>query len=115
MEYRSLGNTGLKVSVLSYGTSPLGGVFGNTDDDKGVRAVHAAVEGGINFVDVSPYYGVTKAEKVLGRALKEIARDRYYLATKVGQYADGVFDFSAQRVIASVDESLCGSMWIMSI
>lgn len=105
MHYRALGHTGLHVSILSYGASPLGGVFRETDDSEGIRAVHTALDLGINFIDVSPYYGVTKAETVLGKALKTVKRDRYYLATKVGQYADGVFDFSAARVKRSLDES----------
>jgi len=105
MQYRPLGQTGLTVSVLSYGASPLGGVFRATDDSEGVRTVHTALDLGINFIDTSPYYGATKSETVLGKALREIKRDRYYLATKVGQYGDGVFDFSAARVRASLDES----------
>ena len=106
MDYRVLGRTGLRVSALSFGGSSLGGGFHDIDEADGVRAVHAAVDHGVNFIDTSPYYGVTKAEAVLGRALKEIPRDRYYLATKVGQYGNDVFDFSAARVIRSVDESL---------
>jgi L-galactose dehydrogenase len=105
MNYRQLGRTGLNVSVLSYGASPLGGVFRNTDDREGIRTVHTALDLGINFIDVSPYYGATKAETVLGKALKGVARDRYLLATKVGQYGDGIFDFSAARVKTSLDES----------
>ncbi len=105
MQYRPLGQTGLNVSILSYGASPLGGVFRNTDDQEGIRTVHTALDLGINFIDVSPYYGATKAETVLGRALRGIARDRYILATKVGQYDDGQFDFSAARVTRSLDES----------
>lgn len=105
MHYRLLGQTGLNVSVLSYGASPLGGVFRDTDDREGVRTVHAALDLGINFIDVSPYYGATKAEVVLGQALRGIARDRYILATKVGQYGDGQFDFSATRMARSLDES----------
>ncbi len=105
MLYRPLGSTGLNVSVLSYGASPLGGVFRETDDREGIKTVHTALDLGINFLDVSPYYGATKAESVLGRALKEIRRDRYFLATKVGQYGDGLFDFSATRVKSSLDES----------
>src|SRR5205823_15037940 len=106
MQYRALGTTGLNVSTLSFGASSLGGVFAPIDESDGVRAVHVAVDHGINFIDVSPYYGATKAETVLGRALKQIARDRYFLATKVGQYGEGDFDFSAARVTQSVDESL---------
>src|SRR6266542_4235603 len=105
MHYRSLGRTGLNVSVLSFGASSLGGVFHPIDEKEGVRCVHTAIDLGINFVDVSPYYGATKAETVLGRALREIKRDRYLLATKVGQYGEGEFDFSAARVTRSLDES----------
>ena len=106
MEYRVLGKTGLKVSALSFGASPLGSVFRPVDEAEGIRAVHTAIDLGINLIDVSPYYGLTKAETVLGQALKEIRRDRYYLATKVGRYGDDVFDFSAGRVTASLDDSL---------
>lgn len=105
MHYRPLGQTGLNVSVLSYGASPLGGVFRDTDDREGIRTVHTALDLGINFIDVSPYYGATKAETVLGQALRGIARDRYILATKVGQYGASQFDFSAARVTRSLDES----------
>lgn len=106
MLQRPLGNTGLNVSVLSFGASSLGGVFRDIDEQEGVRTVHAALDGGINFIDVAPYYGVTKAETVLGKALREVRRDRYHLATKVGQYAQDLFDFSAARVTRSVDESM---------
>ena len=106
MEYRPLGRTGLEVSVLSYGASPLGGVFGDNDEDRGIRTVHTALDLGINYIDVSPYYGNTQAETVLGKALKGIRRDTYILATKVGRFGPGEYDYSAQRVIASVDESL---------
>jgi L-galactose dehydrogenase len=106
MEYRVLGKTGLKVSALGFGASPLGGVFGSIDESDGIRAVHTAIEFGINYLDVSPAYGVTKAEVVLGKALKEIPRDAYYLCTKVGNYGNSNYDFSAERVIASLDESL---------
>lgn len=105
MQYRKLGNTGLNVSVLSYGASSLGGVFRQTDDSEGIRSVHVSLDHGINFIDVSPYYGATRAETVLGKALKGVARDRYILATKVGQYGEGEFDFSAARVVRSLDES----------
>jgi L-galactose dehydrogenase len=106
MEYRVLGKTGLKVSVLSFGASSLGSVFRQIDENEGIRTVHTALDLGINLIDVAPFYGLTKAETVLGRALKGVSRDRYYLATKVGRYGQADFDFSAKRVTASVDESL---------
>jgi aryl-alcohol dehydrogenase-like predicted oxidoreductase len=109
MEYRELGKTGMHLSVLSYGASSLGGVFHELDEKEGIMAVHTAIEHGINFIDVSPYYGYTKAEIVLGKALKQIGREKYYISTKVGRYGNnGVksYDYSAVTVLKSVDESL---------
>jgi L-galactose dehydrogenase len=106
MKYRKLGSTGLEVSVLGFGGSSLGSVFGDIDEQEGIRTVHVAVDNGINLIDTSPYYGETKAEMVLGRALHEIPREKYLLATKVGRYGVDDFDFSAARVGQSVDESL---------
>ena len=106
MDYRLLGNTGLKISNLSFGASSLGGVFHSVTRENCLKTVHTALDLGINFIDVSPFYGLTKAETELGIALKGISRDNYYLATKVGRYGMDIFDFSAKRVTASVDESL---------
>ena len=109
MIYNELGKTGMKLSSLSYGASSLGGVFHDVREAEGIKAVHTAVDNGINLIDVSPYYGYLKAEKVLGKALKEIDRSRYYLSTKVGRYGkDGVntWDYSARRATESVYESM---------
>jgi L-galactose dehydrogenase len=106
MKYRILGKTGLEVSILSFGASSLGSVFRPINEAEGIRAVHVALDLGVNFVDCSPFYGLTKAETVLGKALKGISRDKYVLATKVGRYGEDLFDFSAERVTKSVDESL---------
>ena len=106
MKYRHLGHTGILVSELGYGASPLGGVFGEISVTDGIQAVHTALALGINFLDVSPYYGLTRAETVLGKALEGIPRDSYCLATKVGRYGEDQFDFSAERVTCSVEESL---------
>ena len=109
MEYRDLGQTGMKISHLSFGASSLGSVFRETNEKESFEAVEAAIDGGINFIDVSPYYGHYKAETVLGKALRNIPRDKYYLSTKVGRYGkDGVntWDYSAKRVTDSVYESM---------
>jgi L-galactose dehydrogenase len=106
VEYRTLGKTGLDVSVLSFGASSLGSVFRPINEEDGIRSVHVALDMGVNFIDCSPFYGLTKAETVLGKALKTIPRDKYVLATKVGRYGEDEFDFSAERVTKSVDESL---------
>lgn len=79
MNYNEIGKTGMRVSNLSFGASSLGGVFHDIREAEGIKAVYTAVENGMNFIDVSPYYGHYKAETVLGKALKEIPRDKYYL------------------------------------
>lgn len=99
----------MKVSALSFGASSLGGVFHNIDEGRAVDAVYTAIDCGMNFIDVSPYYGHYKAETVLGKALKNIDRSKYYLSTKVGRYGkDGknTWDYSAKRVTDSVYESM---------
>lgn len=106
MQYRALGQTGLNVSALSFGASSLGSVFKNIDEKEGIRTVHEALDLGINLIDVSPYYGLTKAETVLGKALQTARRDRFILSTKTGRYGENEFDFSADRIFRSVDESL---------
>lgn len=108
MIYKTLGKTGLKVSIIGFGASPLGQEFGSIDPAEGTRAVHYAIERGINYFDVAPYYGRTLAETRLGEALVGY-RDKVVLATKVGRYDKDLntgFDFSASRVFQSVDESL---------
>lgn len=106
MEYRTLGRTGLSVSALSYGASPLGGVFGEIDELEGIRSVHMAIDAGINLIDVSPFYGETKAEAVLGKALLQGHRDKVTLATKAGRIGMEEFDFSKKAMKRSIDESL---------
>ena len=105
MEYRTLGATGLRVSRLGFGASPLGNEFGDAGSSECTRAVHAAIDLGINYFDVAPYYGRGLAEERLGSAL-EGRRDSIVLATKCGRYGPADFDFSAVRVAGSVEESL---------
>ena len=109
MRYTELGKTGMKISHICFGASSLGSVFRATKESESFAAVEAAIEGGINFIDVSPYYGHYKAETVLGKALKRIPRDKYFLSTKVGRYGkDGVntWDYSGKRATESVYESM---------
>ncbi len=108
MIYKTLGRTGLQVSIVGFGASPLGAEFGSIDPAEGARAVHYAIERGINYFDVAPYYGRTLAETRLGEALVGY-RDKVILATKVARYdldMETGFDFSAKRVTESVNESL---------
>ncbi len=109
MKFHEIGKTGMVVSELSFGASSLGSVFRSTREEEALEAVYTAIEGGMNFIDVSPYYGHYKAETVLGKALRNIPREKYYLSTKVGRYGkDGVntWDYSAKRAQESVYESM---------
>lgn len=109
MEYREIGKTGMIVSNISFGASSLGGVFRSVKEGEGVETVYAAIDSGINFIDVSPYYGHLKAEIILGKALKHIDRKKYYLSTKVGRYGkEGInfWDYSSKKARESVFESM---------
>lgn len=109
MKYNALGNTGLSTSILSYGASSLGSVFHETDDTESRKVVEYVIKNGINYIDTAPWYGHGKSERVLGKALASIPRKSYYLATKVGRYlpeVENMFDFRAEKVLSSVDESL---------
>jgi L-galactose dehydrogenase len=111
MKYNLLGKTQLKVSALSFGSSALGGVFTTVDESTAIKAVHAALDAGINYFDTAPAYGATKSEIVLGKALKGISRDKYILSTKIGKYAapiagqPDVLDYSEKRTYQSIQES----------
>ena len=67
MKYNLLGKTDLRVSCLSYGASPLGSVFGPVREDDGIATVHAALDCGINLIDVSPFYGLTQSGDAPGQ------------------------------------------------
>ncbi|QMV18351.1 hypothetical protein GOB94_06375 [Granulicella sp. 5B5] len=105
MEYRLLGRTGIEVSTIGFGAAPLGDVYGHVDAGEAMAAVQEAIDSGITLFDVSPYYGRTLAESRLGEALVG-RREKVVLATKCGRYGVDEFDFSAERITASCEESL---------
>jgi len=111
MDYNSLGKTWMKVSRLSFGASSLGGVFHPVDEAQAIQAVHVALECGINYFDVAPAYGATVSETALGKALRGIPRNRYFLSTKVGKYTkpgsygEDTLDYSRARIRKSIEES----------
>lgn len=106
METRKLGRTGLEVSVLGYGASPLGQEFGPVDIQEAMRTVRIALDLGITHIDTSPFYGRGMSEVLLGIALRDVPRESYTISTKLGRYDSDKFDFSARRVVESVDVSL---------
>jgi aryl-alcohol dehydrogenase-like predicted oxidoreductase len=80
MQRRILGGTGISVSEYAFGAMMLG-AWGNTDHEDGIRMVHAALDGGINFIDTADMYSQGENEQIIGKALKG-RRDDVVLATK---------------------------------
>ena len=88
MEYRTLGRTGLKVSVIGLGTMVHAGHFGPMKDEESLDAIDAALDLGVNFIDTSDAYGAGYSETLLGKALKG-KRGKVILATKGGNVMAG--------------------------
>jgi L-galactose dehydrogenase len=106
MQKRALGSTGVELPILSFGASSLGQEFRQVTLDEALRSVRVALDCGMNFIDTSPFYGRGMSEVLLGVALRGVPRDQYLLGTKLGRYDLQHFDFSARRVLESVDVSL---------
>ncbi len=84
MKYRELGNTGWKVSEVSFGAWAIGGTWGPVDDTDSLRAMHTAVDMGVNFFDTADVYGDGRSERLL-RQLRSERSDQIYVATKAGR------------------------------
>jgi len=106
MQKRKLGKTDLELPILSFGASSLGAEFRGIDINEAMKAVRVALDCGMTFIDTSPFYGRGMSEVLLGVALEGVPRDSYILGSKLGRYDVGHFDFSAKRVVESVDVSL---------
>ncbi len=104
MEYNTLGRTGLNVSRVGFGGGGIGEVWGATTRDEAVRAVHRALDLGINYFDVAPAYGDGKAEEALGIAL-EGRSEEVIIGTKVRVPADDLANATA-AVQRSMETSL---------
>ena len=104
VEYTTLGRTGLRVSRVGFGGGGIGHSWGPTTEEESVRAIHRALDLGINFFDVAPKYGNGKAEEVLGVALQG-RRDQAVVASKVRLGSEEMDDVQG-AVIRSVDASL---------
>ncbi len=104
MQYNSLGRTGLNVSRVGFGGGGIGQVWGATTRDEAVRAVHRALDLGINYFDVAPAYGNGKAEEALGIAL-EGRSEEVIIGTKVRVPGDDLANATA-AVQRSMETSL---------
>ncbi len=88
MPRRVLGRTGLNVSVLGFGSAPLGDLYAKLDDSTAIAAVDRAFELGINLLDTSPLYGHGLSEHRCGTAIRRVPRQDIVVCTKVGRWMD---------------------------
>jgi len=112
MRYRPFGRTGLQVSVVGFGCWPMAGDrYGAIEDGEAVKAIHRALDKGVNCVDTAPAYGAGHSEEVVARALENRRRD-VILVTKCGVKAPPLGqpgplrDASRANILAEVDASL---------
>lgn len=108
MQYRELGSSGIKISSIGLGTWAIGGGpwWGANDDAQSIKAIHAALDHGINLIDTAPMYGFGHSESIIGEALKD-RRDKAVIATKCGLWWDSKtgnhhFDYDGHSVYCSL-------------
>lgn len=116
MEYRTLGKTGLKISVIGFGAWAIGGnMWGVQDDNDSIVALHKAIDLGVNFIDTAAAYGNGHSEKIIGKVLKQRKdkKEKVYIATKIpplmwpppsNSHAKDAFP--KDLIISSVEQSL---------
>lgn len=107
MNYRELGNTGWKISEVSFGTWAIGGSWGKTNDTEALKSLEYAIEQGVNFFDTADVYGDGHSEELLAKATKG-KEDQIHIATKFCRQGD-IFDpmnYSYERVSSYCEDSL---------
>ena len=115
MELRGFGPSDLQVSRVGIGTAPIGSRpgewwvnWGAQDDGDSIRAIHAAVAGGVNWIDTAPFYGWGHAEEVVGTALA--GHDDLLVFTKCGTLrrddGDDFMDLSPESIRRGCEDSL---------
>jgi aryl-alcohol dehydrogenase-like predicted oxidoreductase len=108
MQYRRLGRTDMTVSTISFGAWAIGGTWGPVDDADSIRALHSAIDTGVNFVDTADVYGDGRSERLVARLRRERKGSTIWVATKAGrrlpkQTPEG---YSRENLVAWVDRSL---------
>lgn len=107
MNYRRLGSTGWKISEISFGAWAIGGEWGSVDDRESLRALHQAIDCGVNFIDTADVYGMGRSERLIAQ-LKRERKEEIVVATKAGRRlpSQTVEGYSRKNVTAWVEDSL---------
>lgn len=108
MDYRRLGTTDMNISVVGFGAWAIGGFWGPADDNQSMRALHRAIDEGVNFIDTADVYGDGRSERLVARLMRERRHDRIWVATKAGrrlpeQTCEG---YSRENLTSWIDRSL---------
>ena len=108
MNYRSLGETGMRVSEISLGTWAFGGEWGTVGDDDAHAALNRAIDLGVNFLDTADVYGDGRSERLIGKLLKDRPNDEIFVATKAGRRLDPhtAEGYNAENLTAFAERSL---------
>ncbi|MBA3952221.1 MAG: aldo/keto reductase [Rubrobacter sp.] len=108
MNYRSLGETGMRVSEISLGTWAFGGDWGTVGEDDAYAALNRAIDLGVNFLDTADVYGDGRSERLIGRLLKDRPNDEILVATKAGRRLDphAAEGYNRENLTAFVERSL---------
>ena len=108
MQKRVLGRTDLTVSTIGFGAWAIGGSWGGMDDAESMRALHAAVDAGVNFIDTADVYGDGRSERLVGRLRRERPGEPIYVATKAGRRlpVQAVDGYTRENLNAWIDRSL---------
>ena len=106
MKYRALGRTGFEISEVSFGAWAIGDTWGHVDDAESMKALHSALDHGVNFFDTADVYGDGRSEKLIARLRKE-RTEPFFVTTKAGRRveqhtADG---YTKQNLLAFVERS----------
>src|SRR5689334_567702 len=116
MNYRMFGTTDLRISEIGFGAWAIGGAatvggipigWGDTDDQLSTKAIHAALDAGINFFDTADFYGLGHSETLLGEVLAN--EKDVIIATKVGQRNVNekiIIDYTKQYIRQACEQSL---------
>jgi aryl-alcohol dehydrogenase-like predicted oxidoreductase len=108
MQYRQLGQTPMQLSTIGVGAWAIGGEWGAVDDESSMRALHAAIDAGVNFVDTADVYGMGRSERLVARLRRERPGEQIWVATKAGRKlpAQTLEGYSRANLTGWVEESL---------
>jgi len=109
MQYKKLGKTNIEISQIGFGCWPIGGGWGDENDERDIQALHNAFDKGITFYDTAMGYGGGRSEEIIGKAFKKM-RDKVVIATKVGPKANPMLSvheaYPAEWIIKCTEDSL---------